>query len=64
MQRLCKSGGGNDYVCCILCGVEYNPMKGEKVPKCQAHEKLDKLIKQKNQLLNEITDLIYVLAMR
>lgn len=57
-MSLCKPGGGNDYVCCILCGVEYNPMKGETEPDCRGRLVLRQLQDRELQTRYEM-DAIY-----
>lgn len=54
---LCKGGGGNDYICCILCGVEYEYAKGEPPPPCGKEKRIRELLEKKAQIDRDLAEL-------
>lgn len=52
----CRWGGGNDYLACRDCGIEYDYRKGGRPP-CGAKARIAELLKQKHQIELQLFEL-------
>lgn len=52
-SKNCRFGGGNDYLACMDCHVEYDYRK-EPRPPCGAETYRQKLIQRKRQIEDEL----------
>lgn len=52
-SKECRWGGGNDYVACRDCGIEYDYRK-EPRPPCGAEKRRQKLIEEKRYIEDQL----------
>lgn len=55
-SKECRWGGGNDYVACRDCGIEYDYRKEERPP-CGAEARRQKLLQEKFNIEQQLWSL-------